>query len=38
MKRLGEMQDLDGLVLVQALDASRYIAGPVATIDGGYNF
>lgn len=38
MKRLGEMQDLDGLVLMLALEASRYIAGPVTTIGGGHNF
>lgn len=37
MKRLGEMQDLDGAVLMLASDASRYMTGSVITIDGGHN-
>ncbi|MEN5298065.1 SDR family oxidoreductase [Brucella sp. TWI559] len=36
MKRLGEMQDLDGVVLMLASEASRYMTGSVITIDGGH--
>jgi len=36
MKRLGEMQDIDGAVLMLASDASRYMTGSVLTIDGGH--
>ncbi|PWL17196.1 2-deoxy-D-gluconate 3-dehydrogenase [Falsochrobactrum shanghaiense] len=36
MRRLGEMQDLDGAILMLASDASRYMTGTVITIDGGH--
>ncbi|MCK4203925.1 SDR family oxidoreductase [Brucella pituitosa] len=37
MRRLGEMQDLDGIVLMLASDASRYMTGSVITVDGGHH-
>ncbi|ANG96442.1 MULTISPECIES: SDR family NAD(P)-dependent oxidoreductase [Brucella] len=37
MRRLGEMEDLDGVVLMLASDASRYMTGSVITIDGGHH-
>lgn len=37
MRRLGEMQDLDGVVLMLASDASRYMTGSVITVDGGHH-
>ncbi|MBC2886190.1 SDR family oxidoreductase [Ochrobactrum sp. CM-21-5] len=36
MRRLGEPQDLDGVVLMLASDASRYMTGSIVTIDGGH--
>lgn len=36
MKRLGELQDIDGAVLMLASDASRYMTGSVITVDGGH--
>lgn len=36
MRRLGEPQDLDGIVLMLASDASRYMTGSVITVDGGH--
>jgi 2-dehydro-3-deoxy-D-gluconate 5-dehydrogenase len=35
MKRLGEAGDLDGVAMLLASDASRYITGTVLTVDGG---
>ena len=34
-RRLGQVEDLDGALLLLASDASRYITGSVITIDGG---
>ena len=34
-RRLGQAEDLDGMLLLLASDASRYITGSVITIDGG---
>ena len=34
-RRLGQVDDLDGALLLLASDASRYITGSVITIDGG---
>ena len=34
-RRLGQMEDLDGTLLLLASDASRYMTGSVITIDGG---
>lgn len=35
MRRFGKPEDLDGLVLLLASDASRYITGASITVDGG---
>ena len=35
--RVGEFSDLDGILLLLASDASRYITGTVTTVDGGYS-
>ena len=35
--RMGEPDDLDGLVVFLASDASRYIVGESIVIDGGYS-
>ncbi|PYE86299.1 SDR family NAD(P)-dependent oxidoreductase [Phyllobacterium leguminum] len=37
LRRLGEVQDLDGAVLMLASDASRYMTGAIVTIDGGHS-
>ncbi|MGU3575890.1 SDR family NAD(P)-dependent oxidoreductase [Brucellaceae bacterium C25G] len=37
MRRLGDMSDLDGAVLMLASDASAYMTGTILTIDGGHN-
>ncbi|MBB6259982.1 NAD(P)-dependent dehydrogenase (short-subunit alcohol dehydrogenase family) [Paenochrobactrum gallinarii] len=37
MRRLGELCDLDGAVLMLASDASAYMTGAIITIDGGHN-
>lgn len=37
MRRLGDMCDLDGAVLMLASDASAYMTGTIVTIDGGHN-
>ncbi|MBV2144137.1 SDR family oxidoreductase [Falsochrobactrum sp. TDYN1] len=37
MRRLGEMRDLDGAILMLASDASRYMTGTVITVDGGHH-
>lgn len=37
MRRLGEPQDIDGVVLMLASDASRYMTGSVVTVDGGHH-
>lgn len=34
-RRLGQVEDLDGILLLLASDASRYMTGGVITIDGG---
>ncbi len=36
MRRLGDPQDLDGVVLMLASDASRYMTGSIITVDGGH--
>ena len=35
LRRLGEAADLDGVLLLLASDASRYMTGSVITVDGG---
>lgn len=35
MRRFGELEDLDGAVLLLASDAGRYITGAAITVDGG---
>jgi NAD(P)-dependent dehydrogenase (short-subunit alcohol dehydrogenase family) len=35
-RRLGRLQDLDGLLLLLASDASAYMTGTVVTVDGGH--
>lgn len=35
--RVGEFSDLDGILLLLASDASRYMTGTVTTVDGGYS-
>jgi 2-dehydro-3-deoxy-D-gluconate 5-dehydrogenase len=37
MRRFGEEGDLDGVVLLLASDASRYMTGSVITVDGGHS-
>lgn len=36
-KRVGEMHELDGILMLLASDASRYMTGSVITVDGGYS-
>ncbi len=36
-KRVGEMHELDGILMLLASDASRYMTGSVTTVDGGYS-
>ncbi|SCD24518.1 SDR family NAD(P)-dependent oxidoreductase [Brucella inopinata] len=36
MRRLGDPNDLDGVVLLLASDASRYMTGSILTVDGGH--
>ena len=36
MRRLGDLSDIDGAVLLLASDASRYMTGSIITIDGGH--
>ena len=36
-KRVGEMHELDGILMLLASDASRYMTGTVTTVDGGYS-
>lgn len=36
MRRLGELEDLDGPLLLLASDAGRYMTGSVITVDGGH--
>lgn len=36
MRRLGELRDLDGPLLLLASDASRYMTGAVLPVDGGH--
>ena len=35
-RRLGELEDLDGPLLLLASDASRYMTGAVIPVDGGH--
>ena len=35
-RRLGQLEDLDGTILLLASDASRFITGTVITVDGGF--
>ena len=35
-RRLGELEDLDGPLLLLASDASAYMTGSVITVDGGH--
>lgn len=35
-RRLGQLDDLDGPLLLLASDASRHITGTVLTVDGGH--
>lgn len=37
LRRLGEPQDLDGVVLMLASDASRYMTGTIVNVDGGHS-
>ena len=36
MRRYGELEDLEGPLLLLASDASRYMTGSVLTVDGGH--
>ncbi len=36
-RRVGEMSELDGILMLLASDASRYMTGTVTTVDGGYS-
>jgi len=36
MRRFGQVEDLDGPLLLLASDASRYMTGSVVTVDGGH--
>lgn len=36
-KRVGEYSELDGILMLLASDASRYMTGTVTTVDGGYS-
>jgi len=36
-RRLGELPDLTGAILLLASDASRYMTGSVVTVDGGHS-
>ena len=36
MKRLGGPEDLKGLTVLLASDASAYITGQIVAVDGGY--
>lgn len=36
-KRIGEAHELDGILMLLASDASRYMTGTVTTVDGGYS-
>ena len=36
-RRFGEPADLDGVLLLLASDASRYMTGSIITVDGGYS-
>ena len=36
-RRLGQLKDLDGTLLLLASDASKFITGTVITVDGGFN-
>ena len=36
-KRVGEIHELDGILMLLASDASRYMTGSVTTVDGGYS-
>jgi NAD(P)-dependent dehydrogenase (short-subunit alcohol dehydrogenase family) len=35
-RRLGQLEDLDGTLLLLASDASEFITGTVLTVDGGF--
>ena len=35
-RRLGQLEDLDGTILLLASDASKFITGTVITVDGGF--
>jgi NAD(P)-dependent dehydrogenase (short-subunit alcohol dehydrogenase family) len=35
MKRTGELEDIKGIVIYLASDASSYVTGQVFTVDGG---
>ena len=37
-RRLGQLEDLDGTILLLASDASKFITGTVITVDGGFTF
>lgn len=36
-RRLGQVQDLDGVILLLASDASAFVTGTVVTVDGGFS-
>ena len=36
-RRLGQVQDLDGVLLLLASDASNFVTGTVMTVDGGFS-
>ena len=36
-RRLGKVQDLDGILLLLASDAANFVTGTVMTVDGGFS-
>ena len=36
-RRLGKLQDLDGILLLLASDAANFVTGTVMTVDGGFS-
>ena len=36
MRRVGQAEDLDGILLLLAGEGSRYMTGTILTVDGGH--